>query len=58
VFKGSYNQFNYSEVGECLIVLASDGLWDNVHADELKTEILSIGDDLVQKTKSIIRKAK
>jgi len=32
IFKGIYNQFDHAELGNnSSIVLASDGLWDNIH---------------------------
>jgi serine/threonine protein phosphatase PrpC len=35
VFNGSYNQFTFAEVSEKTIVLASDGLWDNLGEEEI-----------------------
>lgn len=33
IYKGIYNQFNLAELGNSSIVLASDGLWDNIHTE-------------------------
>ena len=35
VFKGSYNQFNVNELDGSLILLASDGLWDNLSSEQI-----------------------
>jgi serine/threonine protein phosphatase PrpC len=37
VFKGNYNQFSFKELEESVIVLASDGLWDNVTSEEIQS---------------------
>jgi protein phosphatase PTC7 len=58
VFNGNYNQFSHSETVEKRIVLASDGLWDNLHEDEIQQLLFSNGNDLTAKTKTIVRRAK
>ena len=33
--KGVYNQFSYEEVKDKVVVLASDGLWDNLFVKDI-----------------------
>ena len=39
VFRGVYHQFSPGPLKDKIIVLASDGLWDNVHSEDIRKEL-------------------
>ena len=50
IFKGLYSEFTFGEVGDSAVVLASDGLWDNMHVAEISETIGLEEVDLRRKT--------
>jgi serine/threonine protein phosphatase PrpC len=57
VFKGCYHQFAPSLMRDKVLVLASDGLWDNVHADEIRRELFDCK-NYVESARRLVRRTK
>jgi hypothetical protein len=46
-----------NQLKDKVIVLASDGLWDNIHNEEIRKEVFGVG-DLVESGKRLVKKIK
>ena len=46
-----------NQLKDKVIVLASDGLWDNIHNEEIRKEVFGVG-SLVESGKRLVKKIK